>query len=91
MKIGMLWYDGDSTRDMDEKVELAAAYYRTKYGRKPNLCMVHPETVGETELSPNGKIEVRMNPAVLLDHFWVGIKTDESGEKEAQLKAQPAS
>jgi hypothetical protein len=83
MKVGMLWYDGDPSRRMDEKVELAAAYYREKYGRRPNLCLIHPETAGDSVLSSNGKIEVRKNPSVLQDHFWVGVRPEEASESAA--------
>lgn len=80
MKVGMLWYDGDPSRGMDEKVELAAAYYREKYGHRPNLCLIHPDTAGDSKLSSNGKIEVQINASVLQDHFWVGVRPEESAE-----------
>jgi hypothetical protein len=80
MKVGMLWYDGDPKRGMEEKVELAAAYYREKYGRRPNLCFIHPDTAGDSVLSSTNKIEVRTNASVLQDHFWVGMQPDEIKE-----------
>lgn len=81
MKVGMLWYDGDPKRGMEEKVELAAAYYREKYGRRPNLCFIHPKTAGDSGLSSTDTIEVRTNASVLQDHFWVGMQPEEAGEK----------
>ena len=42
MNIGMLWFDNDPKTGLDKKIERAAAYYRTKYGRTPTLCFVHP-------------------------------------------------
>lgn len=89
MRVGMMWYDGDASRNMDEKVERAAAYYRNKYGRSPNLCLINPEMVGESDLSFSGNVEVRLNSAVLLDHFWVGIRPEEQDEPEAATEAQP--
>jgi hypothetical protein len=38
----MLWFDNDSKTDLNGKIERAAVYYRTKYGRVPTLCFVHP-------------------------------------------------
>ena len=42
MKIGMLWFDNDPHTALAAKVEKAAAYYRTKYGKTPTVCFVHP-------------------------------------------------
>jgi len=51
MNIGMLWFDNDPKSNIDFKIERAAAYYRTKYGRAPTLCFVHPSML------KNGKIK----------------------------------
>ena len=83
MEIGMLWYDGDPSRGMDEKVDRAATYYRNKYGRSPNLCLIHPQTAGQSVMDSNGKIEVQVSSLVLLDHFWVGIRSTETEEQTA--------
>ncbi len=40
MKTGMLWFDADTRRAFDEKVERAVDYYRQKYGDTPDLCLV---------------------------------------------------
>ncbi len=42
MNIGMLWFDNDSKSDIGVKIERAAHYYRSKYGKTPTLCFVHP-------------------------------------------------
>lgn len=42
MNIGMLWFDNDTKASLEVKIERAASYYRTKYGRTPTLCFVHP-------------------------------------------------
>jgi len=83
MEIGMLWYDGDPSRGMDEKVDRAATYYRNKYGRSPNLCLIHPQTAGQSNMDSNTKIEVQLSSLVLLDHFWVGIRSEETEEQRA--------
>jgi hypothetical protein len=76
----MLWYDGDPSRQIGEKVEIAAEYYRNKYGRLPNLCLIHPQTAEQSELDSGARIEVRLSNLVLLDHFWMGVRTEEEVE-----------
>ena len=88
MKIGMLWFDNDPKSSITVKIERAALYYRNKYGQIPTLCFVHPsmvpkeEAVKETSAknsSENGKsyvaggLEVRLNQAILPNHFWIGV------------------
>ncbi len=75
MKIGMLWFDDDPRRGLDEKVLRAVSYYQQKYGQKPTVCYVHP-----TALQPGAKeaqgqptsVQIRSAPNVLPHHFWVG-------------------
>ena len=42
MNAGMLWYDNDPKTALTAKIERAVDYYHKKYGRKPNLCLIHP-------------------------------------------------
>lgn len=72
MKIGMLWRDDHKTRPLDEKVRRAAAYYRDKYGREPQLCYVNPRTLAVDEQTID-TIHVLTDNAVLPDHFWLGM------------------
>lgn len=74
MKIGMLWFDGDLQVDLGVRIERAAIYYRDKYGRSPNLCIIHPSTVGEDHPGSVIGVDVRTSPAVQPDHFWLGVK-----------------
>lgn len=78
MNIGMLWFDNDQKTAVPSRIERAAEYYRTKYGKRPDLCFVHPSMVakdGEPSGLPasNGEIEVRTSKAVLPNHFWLGV------------------
>jgi len=68
---GLLWFDNDPSRSLEEKVVLAAQRYREKYGCAPDTCCVHPAAVGEDELSVDG-LRVVAARNVLLHHFWVG-------------------
>jgi len=72
---GLLWYD-DSKADFATKVREAKERYEEKFGRKPNCCYVHPECLPEKGLPANG-IKVVASPAVLPNHFWVGVQEKE--------------
>ena len=51
MRVGMLWFDDDDRRSVEEKVHRAAGYYQDKYGKMPTLCFVHPSMLDETRLT----------------------------------------
>jgi hypothetical protein len=65
------------------KIERAADYYHKKYGRKPTLCLIHPNAL-EKEKPKTGKAaspaknasEVTIRPyrPVLPGHLWIGIE-----------------
>jgi hypothetical protein len=80
MNIGMLWFDNDPKAGINVKIERAVTFYRTKYGKNPNLCFVHPsmlrsESDGPARLpSQNGGVlELRTSRSVLPNHFWIGV------------------
>ena len=75
MHTGMLWFDNDPKTGLMLKVERAADYYRQKYGRNPDLCLVHPSMLSK-ELPASGKIAIRPYRPILPGHLWIGI--DES-------------
>ena len=69
--IGMLWFDNDEKSTLAVRVERAASYYWTKYGKQPNLCCVHP-SLAPKEGRVDG-IEVRGTRSVMLNHFLIGV------------------
>ncbi|MGH2522135.1 MAG: hypothetical protein ACRDH2_06495 [Anaerolineales bacterium] len=79
MEIGMLWYDADGKRKLDEKVTRAADYYKTKYGAPPTVCYVHPSMLSEKPgIAASDRLTVagvQLRPArsVLANHFWLGV------------------
>jgi hypothetical protein len=85
MNVGMLWFDNDPKSELNTKIARAANYYRTKYGKTPDICFVHPTMlVGTSPPNPvedkqpkmsswSGGIEIRSTRAVLPNHFWIGI------------------
>ncbi|HIQ01190.1 MAG TPA: hypothetical protein EYH30_03520 [Anaerolineales bacterium] len=80
MDIGLLWFDNDPRRGLEEKVLRAVAHYRRKYGHTPNVCFVHPSMLngnGRRSVLRAGGVEVRPGRAILPDHFWVGTAEDQ--------------
>ncbi|OGO61959.1 MAG: hypothetical protein A2032_03245 [Chloroflexi bacterium RBG_19FT_COMBO_49_13] len=80
MNIGMLWFDNDNKSDLATKIQRAANYYHLKYGKAPNLCLVHPRTLGNNSWTGKG-IEVRTTRSVLPNHFWLGVNTNGNSVK----------
>jgi hypothetical protein len=86
MEFGLLWYDRDPKRALEDKIGQAAQRYRQKYGRWPNTCYVHPLTVADVAgddlrlscQAPSSKatIQVVSAPNILLHHYWLGESSD---------------
>lgn len=71
MKVGMMWLDTDSRSTLEEKVIRAADYYREKYGRFPELCLVNIRLLeGEKKV---GRVMVQPVRSVSAGHFWLGM------------------
>ena len=90
MKTGLLWFDDDPRKELEEKVLRAAAHYERKYGRSPDLCFVHPSAFngngnGKRRTKKAGGVEIRPGRSVLLHHFWVGVAEEKA--KSARRKA----
>ena len=92
MDVGLLWYDSDPRRELEDKVGQAARRYREKYGRWPNTCFVHPKAVngqGDHELRVacrprrrEATIRVVTAPNVLLHHYWLGVSDGLAADEE---------
>ena len=74
MHTGMLWFDNSQTT-LAMKVQKAVDYYHKKYGRRPDLCLVHPSLIEKDQaaLKVNG-LTVRPYRPVLPGHIWIGIE-----------------
>jgi len=72
MHTGMLWFDNSQTA-LHVKIEKAVEYYHKKYGRTPDLCLVHPSMLKDSKVK-EGKITVRAYRPVLPGHLWVGVE-----------------
>ena len=74
MESGMLWFDNDPKVGVELKIKQAATYYRKKYGKAPNLCLVNPALGADINL--NGQaIKVMTDPIIMPNHFWIGVGT----------------
>ena len=71
MDLGMMWLDTDKQRTLDEKVKRAAEFYRDKYGRFPELCLVNERLIEDEKKV--GRVIVQPAKAVLPGHFWLGM------------------
>ena len=57
MNVGLLYYDGNPSRSLVEKVTKAAIYYRYRYDRGwPDTCHVHPDMLN----GPAGAFTVKV-------------------------------
>ena len=75
MHTGMLWFDNSQTA-LNIKIQKAVDYYHKKYGRTPDLCLVHPsmlEQNSQRQLEVS-KLTVRPYRPVLPGHIWIGIE-----------------
>lgn len=89
MDIGMLWYD-DGPAKLKERLQTAVDYYADKYGRKPNLCLVNPETLNGDTGKFNG-VQLRTAPAVMKNHFWLGVEERATSNGKSTSEGKPKS
>jgi len=75
MMIGMLWFDNSKSL-LSVKVQRATEYYTKKYGKSPDLCLVHPSMLDET--TTLGEITIRPYRPVLPGHIWIGVDDETS-------------
>lgn len=74
MHTGMLWFDNSQTA-LNIKIQKAVDYYHKKYGRQPDLCLVHPSMLEQNQRSFEvNKLTVRPYRPVLPGHIWIGIE-----------------
>jgi hypothetical protein len=77
MNTGMLWFDNDPKTTLDVKIQKAAEFYRHKYGRVPDLCMVNPgnleKSPQQVEAAQSSKILIRPLRSIMPGHLWIGV------------------
>lgn len=70
MPWGLLWYDGNPERSLEDKVRRAAARYTEKHGAIPDTCFVHPSEVDGRVMVD--ECRVLGHQSVLKNHWWIG-------------------
>lgn len=78
MQIGMLWFNNDPKVSVQDRADGGGDYYNKKYGKYPNLCVVHPSMLPEFDKDQkhytNAGMELRVSRSVLPNHFWIGFE-----------------
>jgi hypothetical protein len=75
MYTGMLWFDNDPRTTLSVKIQRAMDYYRKKYGKSPDLCLVHPSMMEKNQKQLElGKLTIRSYRPVLPGHLWIGVE-----------------
>jgi hypothetical protein len=74
METGLLWFDDNPKLSFAAKVDSAARRYRERFGRLPDVCYVHPQTLVGAMCMPD-HVQVMPLSTVRPDHFWVGVKS----------------
>lgn len=81
MHTGMLWFD-DSQTLLSIKIQKDVDYYHKKYGRTPDLVLVHPSMLESNKPihfdNDALKLTVRPYRPVLPGHILVGIEDVET-------------
>lgn len=80
METGMLWFDNNPKTDLALKVKLAANYYLKKYGKKPDVCFVHPSMILSSNADKTSEITVEPNQLILPNHLWMGVSESNSSK-----------
>jgi len=75
MKEGLLWYVSDENKGMQETVENAVDYFKSKYGQAPLACYIHPESTN-SEFTIQETVKVIPNEKVIKNHIWLEIPQD---------------
>ena len=94
MNSGMLWYNGNSKMTLIEKVAEGAAYYKKKYGRMPDVCVVNPQDVGDLPIKPPCQINVNGHEmivkswkAIVTKSIWLGFEDATEPQPKAEKPA----
>lgn len=73
MVTGMIWFDNDPQKNINEKIHAAIRYYQNKFGNQPTICSLNPK-LEELLVKPVTDIEVFYNPNLSPDHIWLGVR-----------------
>jgi hypothetical protein len=71
----MLWFDNDPRTTLSVKIQKAMDYYSKKFGRVPDICLVHPSMLdnGKKQIELE-KLTIRPYRPVMPGHLWIGVE-----------------
>lgn len=76
--IGLMFYMRPDQELLDV-IQWGAQYYRDKYDKEPEVCIVHPSMLTDEKL-PDLKMVVRAEKYVLIRNIWIGYEQTKSQE-----------
>jgi hypothetical protein len=82
MKEGLLWFDNDPKRTLDEKISRAATRYQVRFGRRPTTCYLNIQDFDDKCEEIVG-LRVRSASNVQPHHFWIGVENEVAVAKAA--------
>jgi hypothetical protein len=63
-----VWYDESPQKTAAQKIGEAIAAFQVRFARAPHLVLVH--SADQTRV---GEMEIRTEPSVQRNNFWLGI------------------
>ncbi|HEY5901695.1 MAG TPA: hypothetical protein VIU39_04005 [Anaerolineales bacterium] len=82
MQTGLMWFDNDPRTALAVKIEKASDYYKRKFGRLPDLCLVNPSMLGDSpvEMIEQRGVRITIRPyrPVLPGHLWIGVEDEKA-------------
>ena len=73
MTTGMVWFDNDPHKNINEKIKFAVQYYQKKFGSDPTACFLNPK-FRDKLINSESEIEIAFNLGLSPDHIWIGMK-----------------
>ncbi len=73
MATGMIWFDNDPHKNINEKIIFAVQYYQEKFGSDPTLCFLNPKFRGKL-IPSDSLVEFDFNGGLSPDHIWIGLR-----------------
>jgi hypothetical protein len=71
----MLWFDNDPHTTLSVKIQKAMEYYSKKFGRIPDICLVHPSMLDDGQKQFElGKLTIHPYRPVMPGHLWIGVE-----------------
>lgn len=75
MHEGRMYFDNDGKKTLLQKIEGAVKSYVDKYGKQPDLCLVHPSMLDKnTRQIELETVKIRPYRPVLPNSMWIGIE-----------------